>query len=344
MDTDPEIVFHRYFATLPPAEHQKYRGKVDLTQTSITDFERILLGLQAAINEALSQEDKNVDHHVPHGPFHFDYIDSDVENALAFSCGGFSFIGITEPLVYKLWRLCAILDPVAAEFLNPALIQALPPGALGTVLFRALLFFVVSHEYTHHVHGHISRTVLHDKIFNEISTSRDIGSLDDQALEIDADGYAAFLVINNLIHGAEREVAVSILELQEQSPQSQDNTLLTCFVMATGAFFYHGSPVVIDASTICALSHPPQAARMNWVVTEACRWCSYNNSSLLSWFTNENFNAIMAIVAEATWGSDGSRNWADQTEFFRSENGAKYLRDLNGRWLAHRGSLVDSRS
>jgi hypothetical protein len=325
MDIDPEVLFHRYFGTLSPKKRENYWGKYDLTKSSLTDFERLLIGLQHALNDSLRDADKNVKHHVNRGPFYVDYIDSNVENAHAFHYESYSFIGITEPLMYKLWTLCASLDPVAAKFLRPALKDSISPGGLGTVLFRVLLFFVVAHEYTHHVHGHVSRMDSRDVIFNEISSSHHPGDLEGQALEIDADGYAAFLVINNLLHGGERELAIPILGIEQETAEVQDNILFSCFVMAVGAYFYHSTPITAAVSTVYGLTHPPQAARMNWVMLEARRWCSYYQPGLGEWMTNEHFNFLMSIVAEATWGAAGSRNWADQTEFFRSRDGAEYL-------------------
>ena len=40
--------------------------------------------------------------HVEHGPFHVDYIDSDIENAVAVAYGGYSFIGVTVALIYTV--------------------------------------------------------------------------------------------------------------------------------------------------------------------------------------------------------------------------------------------------
>jgi hypothetical protein len=338
MNTDPEVLFHRFFSTLPANKRQHYRGKYNLAKSSLTDFERLLLGLQSALNHALAHEDIGNKHHFGHSPFHVDYVDSDVENAIAFCYENYSFIGITEPLMYKLWILCASLDPVVAKFL-PELSASSTPGGLGTVLVRTLLFFVVAHEYTHHVHGHSSRTNVENSIFNEVSSSLDTGNLDSQALEIDADSYAVFLVLNNLFQGDERELSVSILDLHEHVAEVQDNMLYSCFVIAVGAFFYHGTPVLIDDSNIYRLEHPPQAARMNNVMQQANRWCSYNRPLLSEWMTNERFNFLMSVIAEATLGPGGSGNWADQTEFFRSSSGAEYLAQLDQHWKARLASL-----
>ena len=64
---------------------------------------KLLEDLQVMLNTALAAE-KHVPDHVDHDPFHFDYVDSADPNALAFCCDGYSFIGVTIPLLNQLWQ------------------------------------------------------------------------------------------------------------------------------------------------------------------------------------------------------------------------------------------------
>lgn len=178
IDSDPEVLFHRYFGTLSDNNRRHYWGKYDLAKASLTDFERLLLALQYALNDSLNDADQNLENRVEHSPFHVDYVDSSVENAIAFRYEGCSFIGVTIPLMSRLWNLCVSVDPIAAEYLRPALRSPIDPGGLGTVLFRTLLSFIVAHEYTHHVHGHVSRADLQQTVFDEISSLRGCGGLE----------------------------------------------------------------------------------------------------------------------------------------------------------------------
>lgn len=134
-------------------------------------------------------------------------------------------------------------------------------------------------------------------------------------------------------------MAVGLLELEAEPIEVQDSVLFSCFVMAVGAFFYHSTPTVAETSSIYGLTHPPQAARMNHVMKEARRYCSYNRPLLAEWMNNERFTFLMGIVAEATLGPGGSGNWASQTNFFQSEEGLEYLQQLQSSGLAHRSSL-----
>jgi hypothetical protein len=73
-------------------------------------------------------------------------------------------------------------------------------NAIHALMFQTQLMFVVSHEYTHHVHGHLSKA---SGTASASETDED-GSLDEQVVEIDADGYAVFHVLTHLIAGEAR--------------------------------------------------------------------------------------------------------------------------------------------
>ena len=259
MVTLPEVSFDRFLRNhLTGEDRERYKGKYPLSDA--TQFEQLLAGLQIVLNEALEVAEKTVPHHVHYGPFHVDYIDSPVQNALAFQYEGYCFISITEPLMYKLWRISDAISQLGDAEINSALPHPVDPGDLRTVIFRALLFFITSHEYTHHVHGHLAIRKVLPAFYDEIETRCVNGSLEDQVLEIDADGYAAYLVLNNLISNKERIHAVSVLGIEQQPSSAQDEILLFCFVMAVGGFFFTYTPHLIDSSNIYLCDHPPHAA------------------------------------------------------------------------------------
>ena len=139
MDVFPDIVFHRYFSTLSSEQRKTYRGKLDLAKPSLTEFEQLLVDIQDVLNESLREANTDVGHHVEHPPFHVDYIDSDFEKAIAFRHEGFSFIGLTEPLIKRLWCVCDALTRVAVDALRPALPLPIDPDASREVLFRLVL-------------------------------------------------------------------------------------------------------------------------------------------------------------------------------------------------------------
>jgi len=338
MSVPPEILFHRFFQEqLTGQDRERYKGKYALSEQ--TQFERLLAGLQIVLNEALRVADTTVPHHVDHGPFHVDYVDSKVENAIAFRYADYSFIGLTEPLMYKLWQIADAISQSTVMEANSAVSRTIDPGDLRTVVFRALLFFIVSHEYTHHVHGHIAMRGALPAFYNEIENDCKDGSLQDQVLEVDADGYAAFLVLNNLLIRDERLHAISVLKIESYPLGSQDRILFFCFVLAVGGFFFACTPQVIDASNVYTCDHPPHAARMDLLMKSALRWCAPNRPALESWMTKERSNEIMRVVVYATWGMNGARSWTEQNAFFSSEDGAEYFRRIGEQMDQHLNSL-----
>lgn len=336
----PEVLFHRYFQTLNPTDRETYKGKLDLDRLEQPLVRSLLTDIQNAFNEALHGEKKDVPEHVDHPPFHLDYINSSAPNALAFRYGGYSFVGITLALINMLWDVCFHLSrsEAIAQLLG---IKVTPEEyeALHVVLFRTQLSFVVSHEFTHHVHGHVCPRESESIFPSEILDDGRIGSLEQQALEVDADGYAAYHVLANLIDGTGRAHAVSLLNLETQPSSVQDEALFSCFVVAVGAYLFVRPPQALNPANIYEVTHPPQAARMNCLMQQAIKWCRQNRPSLETWMTLDRFQKLMNAVAEATWGMNGGTDWAAQTEFLRSEHGVEYFRRLDSRLKAHILSL-----
>jgi Peptidase family M48 len=334
MSVPPEILFDRFFQQF--RHHKKpirpedpdprlYKGKKDLSGLPPL-VESLLTNIQSTFNEALRNEKQDVPEHKAHPPFHFDYIDSEVPNALAFRFEDFSFIGITMGLVNILWETSSRLsqsDRVRRAVGIRADSDDTEP--VHVVLFRIQLSFIITHEYTHHVHGHV-----HDSVFwDEIRSVGHSGSLEQQMLEADADGYAAYHVLAHLLTAEGRPHAIGLLHLESETSETQDRVLFLCFVAALAAYLLVRSPQEIDGETIYKLTHPPQAARMNLLMQRAISWCNQNRAALADWMTLERFQLLMEAVAEATWGVGGEKTWAAQSDFLASREGAVYFDELD---------------
>jgi hypothetical protein len=340
MSIPPEVLFHRFFQTFSGEDSQKYKGKADLDRLQQPTVQSLLVAIQKQFNEALREEKKDVPEHVDHPPFHFDYIDSSTPNALAFRYEGYSFVGITIALIHTLWDVCFRLS--RSEVVGTRLDVRLTPeeyDKLHVVLFRTQLNFVVSHEYTHHVHGHRTPPGSESMFSNEIVDDGETGNLEQQTLEADADGYAVYHVLANLIDGGERAQAVSLLKLEAKPVSVQDRVLFSCFVVAIGAYLFVRPPQALDNVSIYELTHPPQAARMNFLMHQAIFWCKQKRPGLEAWMTLDRFQRLMKGVAEATWGMNGGKDWVQQIEFLRSEDGAEYVRKLDRSLKAYIQSL-----
>ncbi len=303
-------------------------------------FDHCLLAFKKTLNEALRNEKKNVPEHVEHPPFHFDFVDSTIPNALAFRYEGFSFIGVTMPLIYVLWDTCLRLsrsEPVGAAIGIHLLPEA--HDLIHALFLGNQLAFVVSHEFTHHVHGHTLNRGPEPVFLNEILDTPDGGNLELQAQEIDADGYAVYHLLADLIDGGRRAQTVGLLGLEEQSPRVQDEVLLSSVVVAVGAFLFARTPSTVESAKIYKLTHPPQAARMNFIMHSAVNWCKQNRPHLESYMTIKRFQMLRRATATATWGMNGGTDWALQIAFLQTDEGSRYISKLDERFKAHVQSL-----
>jgi hypothetical protein len=331
MKLQPDILFHRYFQSEKRSsmDRKHYKGKKDLETLTDPLLRLWLVKIQESLNEFLNDE-QDIPDHVKHPPFHLDFIDDCcVPNAVAFLSDGYSFIGITMTLIFTMWEVCIRLCRSEAI----AMVLGVEPptevcGPLHALLSQIQHRFIVSHEYTHHVHGHLLSESTESAFYNEV-VSDDSGSIEEQAFEVEADGYAVFQVLANLVDGDWRSQAVTLLKLDKASAGVQDQALFSCFVIAIGGYLFSRRPDAVDNANIYKLGHPPQVARMDYIMRQVVKWSKASHPSLTGQITPERFQEIMHAVAAATFEVNGKNDWVTQTVFLRSESGSKYLKKLD---------------
>jgi hypothetical protein len=241
-------------------------------------------------------------------------------------------------LINLLWDTCSKLsksEAIATIFGGSVLSDQLDRA--HALFFPTQLTFVVSHEFTHHVHGHLLPKNSDSMFPNEILDGG-IGDLKAQALEIDADGYAVYHVLAHLISGDRRSQAVEMLGYQKEHHSIQDQALLSSFVVAVGAFLHALPSMPWDSSTVYKRRHPPQAARMNFIMQFAVAWCKQNRPELVDWITIDRFQMLMSAGA-AISQIGGRTDWSAQTTFLQSEDGSEYVKKLDRGVKAHISSL-----
>lgn len=91
-------------------------------------------------------------------------------------------------------------------------------AAVHRALFFMLLGFVLAHEVTHTTHGH----------WIPVPTARNM--LPVQARELDADGWATALTLNNYLPEAGRPLALEFLNLEGESHTVQDDVITANFL------------------------------------------------------------------------------------------------------------------
>jgi hypothetical protein len=121
---------------------------------------------------------------------------------------------------------------------------------LHALLFQNILSFVVAHEYAHIVHGHVQKRGENGISFNEILDLGETGSLDDQVMELDADGYGGvYHGLFNFFREEVRQNAIAALQVGDYTPATQDEVLFCCFVVVVGGFLFARHPVDVTKKT-----------------------------------------------------------------------------------------------
>ena len=300
-----------------------YRGRVDLTTHDIREE---LVAIQQAFNAALAVEGQNITDHAPHPLFHFDYLDSDLHNALAFTDGAYSFIGVTLPLVGNVSRVSDALSASDAVVSGLDLPLTNERELIHSALFWMMLNFVVTHEYSHHVRGHI-QGALEPDLMDEIRGGSLNGSIQRQAREADADGYSAYFSLTFWFDNPEgRRLAVQLLQLEDVSTERQEEILFSCFLTAVAGFTFLREPESLDTDTAYRRTHPPQSLRLRMVTGFIRKWASDFRPTLFSWMTNDRFRVLMDAVSAVVWTTSGyAAGWSAQAAFLRSPEGAAYV-------------------
>lgn len=341
MTIPPEAAFDRYLRSQNGENLKNYPCKYDLDQLDSGALKELLLGLQSVFNRSLASE-QPVPEHRDHPPFHVDYIKSTKAGAIAFRHDGYSFIGITIPLIEvaaQLYaRLCNYADLFHALGLDPTQEMS---EVLGSVLLEMLLFFVVSHEYTHIVHGHPFSEATDSGLIHEFLIGGRTGSFEDQILEADADSYAIYHVMENWIRGSKRPSSITFLNMNSASADDQDGLLFACIVIAIGAYFILHPVPQLDAESVYGLKHPPRPVRLNSLMETAIAWCRQNRAHLEDRMKPEQFNSLLWLVAGLVWDNDELRaqNWRTQVAFLKTPEGASYVAELRRRKDEYRASL-----
>ena len=324
----PEEAFDDFFQKRNAEDRAHYRGRKDLNALP-EPMRSFLIDFRESVNRAL----RNAQNQNP--LFFFDFIDSDVSNALAFRHDGYSFIGVTFPLLDEIVATCRklVLSPVIVSILSPSEIAvAYDLRKLSAVLIRIQLLFAESHEYVHHRNGHLTQST--ESVFlNEIIDAGEAGHLDRQACEVDADGGAVLFVLSDLLDGASRPFTIAALSLDTASANIQDQALLACLIVAASGFFFIRKPAVLEnIGEAYQLTHPPQAVRMMSVISFAAAWCQQFRPGLEALMMEEGWSIrVMSAVAEATWGNNRENGWEAQAMLMFSESSAEYFHEIRER-------------
>ena len=301
-----------------------YRGIANLEELRGRDPERgpqldQLIQLRDSFNAALAVEGQNIIGDAPHAPFYLDYLDSDKSNALAFKTEHYSFIGVTLPLVIEISN---VTQQIAASDEIVSLL-GLPISTnremLKGVLFSMLLGYVASHEYAHHTHGHL----VHPKDSRPV-----VGVLWLQAREADADGWAAYLVVNLWSLADARPVLLQLLGLKEAPRSTQDAVAFACFIAAHAAFCLR-RPHPMDKDKVYWQAHPPQPVRLQLMSRYVVKFIGEFRPDVRESLTQRWYQSLMDTMSRVIWTEENDAAiWQEQSTFLRTPDGVAYVEAL----------------
>jgi len=285
--------------------------------------------IQETFNFALANVEKGIVGHVNTLPFHLDYVDADEKekNAHAFCDAGYSFIAITMPLIGFLSDICLSLSksPEIAQVLG---IQHSTDdyNQFHAVMFAILIAFIVAHEHTHHIYGHVSEEDS-KRLFLGITPLVYGAKFQQQVSELVADGHAIYTVLMNYIVTTNMNGSNSFYGLNADNSSLTDEQMLATVVVVVAAFLLMLPERELDEHVVYTLSHPPPPARLNSLMHEAVGWSSHNRPQLEA-FLQVKFKALLGATAIAVLREKANQVWNGQTAFLKSPAGVAYVAEL----------------
>lgn len=327
----PEVILDRFVRTTLCREPgcSGYLGKLDIDKVVSDSFRSLLHLLHRTMNEALQLEGPNASAGVQHPPFHFDYLDVNdgTENAHAFEEQKLAFIVVTLPIVELVASLSLRLVPFVPDLfgLDSSGTERDP---LWGLLSQILLNFVVAHEYTHHIHRHCGPMRGVSGVWTESANGAYIAGIVTQAQELDADGYAAMLVLTHLVRGERRDSALQVLgKVPPVALVESDELLIRCFLLMVMTFLCKYWPTDFAAEEITKRAHPPAPMRIQSLINVTEMWCNENQSPAKSWRMSRELRK-MFDAAKLASGREDTAEWSAHIRLLESPAYAEYRERL----------------
>ena len=320
---DPEVLFH---VTLTSGQTKyKDRGKLALhwlpqeMADACTKLRSDINTLQTSIANLFTT------HHGMEPKLYFDFLDSSDVNALAFTDGSWSFIGLTggfpEQTMAKVEKLTGC--PSFPEWLaiKTEHYQS-KRHAVSESLFRLVLSFVWAHELGHHISGHIPLEAARHVRFEAMDCLKE-GSLRRQAEELDAVKHGIETLLNQLKRDLGAFFDGKMIGLSAASPNHEPQ--LRFLLAAVAVFLLSSEQCRYSAATIGTLTHPPRLIRVYFITGVAQDWLI--KESVESTLTKNDFYTLVDCIE--TPESIEVFNAGHQATALSDEEWKNYLADLS---------------
>ena len=251
-------------------------------------------------------------------------------NAFAFMDEGIAFIALTDRIIErlihissKMWRLNLLGDILRIQTTTEA------RNYIAAALLPIQIQILSSHELGHFFHGHCADSPglslrAEINLDSDHPRLRGASRLRNQAMEVEADGYAVHMILKNLIQG---EMGENLYKLFGSAlPVSE--FVMAFFLISTGSLFYLLGERHFDSAAVEGYDHPPALMRMNVIMRDMQGWCSEHSPELIDWGTTERFQDIMQAIALADETGANLNDWQVQGQFLLSEPGRQYIERL----------------
>jgi hypothetical protein len=343
----PETILDRYLRSyeVPLEIRRRYPGKQDIDRLEPEALSFILGHVHYAINQRYREHKDQI--HTPAGPIevHLDFTSTpeepkNVENALSFTHQGYAFLLLTVPIIRRMLIICEEigLSPAIFDLLHLTVPTTTSKADFIAILFLVQMQFVSNHELGHHFHGHCAadrKAFIQE--FDDSSAIAGGDKLRQQAMEVDADGYAVHSQLNQLIL---EDMGTALFTKLAPEGISKDMFLLNLLFVSIASYMFLKPQPSVSSSEFIERDHPPELVRMNVIMRDIEGWCSALRPELLGWAGVDHFQKMMAAIETCQSESLSSKFWREQGRFLESDAGRQYMDSLYERRVVLRGEMA----
>lgn len=148
-------------------------------------------------------------------------------------------------------------------------------------------------------------------------------------MEIEADGYAIWKLLNNAFAAGPLESYTGSL-WPDSDRYIRDQSLIEVCLLATAAVQYSFPDPLVNKDSVVTFSHPPFSVRAHYVMEGAVRWM--REEKMLQYSdteAKEDFRARLSAIDASMPKPVGPRDWYAQGAFLESPDGRAYLEQLD---------------
>lgn len=338
--------FRRYFTTYPdPQFRKRFPGRLENIDFGDVVFDDAVATLRNAINERHDANWSGIQPADGIRGIHLDYLESKESNALAFYVDDLACIAITDAAIRTVLEIAERLASSIPVKRLLGVSEEKDISELTGTFFTMIMQVLSSHETGHIFHGHCFETARVLPLLEATESTKPCFSYNVentmrlQGMEVEADGYAAHMVLRNLFDGTMGKAIAKYTD----SSLTLDEFIMTFALISIGGMFYLWSSNAFEEERVEHCDHPFGLMRMNVFMTDINGWCETHHPSLVGWGTLDKFQEIMEAVSSTGVRSIDLDVWRRQGAFILSPEGENYRNRLYAKQRAVREDMKPHR-